>query len=148
MKVNCWVWTFRFFMTKNISKLLQDTEVFGLGWLGDGATIKWTPLLNILLLCGNAPPTVMSIVDCKSHMSDWENKDATYIMGQFQRKVNADCFFFDGATNLQTAGAILCTTYPWAMCFHGQEHVLSLFFSDLSKLKPIQVSPICFVEYF
>ncbi len=79
-------------------------------------------------------------------------KDATYIMDQFKRKVDeidvekklTDCFLFDGSSNVQTAGAILCATYPCAMCFHGGEHVLSLFFSDLSKLKPIQVSPIFF----
>ncbi len=55
-----------------------------------------------------------------------------------------DCFFFDGESNVQTAGAILCMRYPRAMCFHGGEHVLSLFFSDLSKLKSIQVSLIFF----
>ena len=140
---------------KNISKLLQDAEVFGLGWLGDGATIKRMPLLNILVLCSPAPPTVVSILDCTSDMSDGGKKDATYIMDQFRRKVDeidvdkklTDCFFFDGASNVQTAGAILCATYPRAMCFHGGEHVLSLFFSDLSKLKPIQVSPI-FLLFF
>ncbi len=68
---------------KNISKLLQDVEVFGLGWLGDGATIKRMPLLNILVLCGNVPPTVVSIVDCTSHISDGGKKDATYTMNQF-----------------------------------------------------------------
>ncbi len=60
---------------KNISKLLQDAEVFGLGWLGDGATIKCMPLLNILVLCGPAPSTVVSIVDCTLHMSDGRKKD-------------------------------------------------------------------------
>lgn len=134
---------------RNISKLLRDADVFGLGWLGDGATIKRMPLLNILVLCGENPPTVVSIVDCSTHMSDGGKKDATYIMDQFRRKVEeidvdrklTDCFFFDGASNVQTAGAILCATYPRAMCFHGGEHVLSLFFSDLSKIKPIQVRP-------
>ncbi len=32
----------------------------------------------------------------------------------------------------------LCATYPQAKCFHGGKHVLSLFFSNLSKIKPIQ----------
>ncbi len=113
-------------MIKNISKLLQDAEKFGLGWLGDGATIKLMPLLNILVLCVSAPPTVVSIVDCTSHMSDGGKKDATYIMEQFWRKVDeidfdkklTDCFFFDGASNVQTAGASLCARYPRAMCFH------------------------------
>ncbi len=73
---------------KNISKLLQDAEVFVLRWLGDGATIKRMPLLNILVLCGSAPPTVVSIIDCTTHMSDGGKKDATYIMEQFRRKVD------------------------------------------------------------
>ncbi len=67
----------------NISKLLQDAEVFGLGWFGDGATIKGMLLLNILVLCGAVSPTVVFIVDCTSHMSDGGKKDATFSMDQF-----------------------------------------------------------------
>ncbi len=134
---------------KNIFKLLQDAEVFGIRWLGDGAMIKQMPLLNVPVLCKNAPLTLVSIVDCTTHMSDGGKIYATYIMDQFQRKgdeidINrklTECLFCDGASNVQTAGAILCATYPCAMCFHGGEHVLSLFFIDLSKLNPIQVSP-------
>ncbi len=70
---------FQVMYDKNISKLLEDVEVFGLGWLGDGATIKQMPLLNILVFCENAPPRVVSNVDYTSHMSDGGNKDATYI---------------------------------------------------------------------
>ncbi len=62
--------------------------MFGLGWVGDGETMKWMPLLNILVICENAPPKVVSIVDCTSHMSDGGKKDATYIMDQVQRKVS------------------------------------------------------------
>ncbi len=40
----------------NIARLLQDAEMFGLGWLGDGATIRQMSLLNFLVLCENAPP--------------------------------------------------------------------------------------------
>ncbi len=47
-------------------------------------------------------------------------------------KALTDTFFFDGAANVQKEGQILCAHFPWAMCFHGREHVLSLFFSDLS----------------
>ncbi len=63
---------------KNISKLLQDAVVFGLGWLGDGAPIKRMPLLNILVLCGNVPLTVVSIVDCTTHLSDGKKRCNTY----------------------------------------------------------------------
>ncbi len=53
--------------------------------------------------------------------------------------VHTDSFFFDGDANLQKAGRILCANFPQAMCFHGGEHVLSLFFSDLSRLGAIKV---------
>ncbi len=68
---------------KNLAKLLQDAEMLGLGWLGDGETIKLMTLLNIIVLCANAPPPVVSIVDCTSHMSDRGKKYATCIMDQF-----------------------------------------------------------------
>ncbi len=131
-----------------MAAILKDANVFGLSWLGNGATIKQTPLLIMLLMCGNSPPTVMSIFYCTEHMSTGEKKDATFIMEQFKEKVAdfdemtqlIDCFFFDSASKVQTAGTILCATFPIAMCFHGGKHVLSLFFSNLSKLKPIQVS--------
>ncbi len=71
---------------KNIAKLLQNAEVFGLGWLGDGATIKQMPLLNIFVLCGIISPTVVSIVNCTSLMSDEGKKDAPNIMTNFERK--------------------------------------------------------------
>ncbi len=41
---------------------------------------------------------------------------------------------------MQKAGQILCAHFPQAMCFHGGKHVLSLFFSDLSRLGAIKVS--------
>ncbi len=105
------------------------------------------PLLNMMAMCGDVNPAVVSICDCTDHMSEGRKKDATYIAEMFKEKVNefdpkcrhTDVFFFDGATNVQKAGQILCQTFLRAYCFHGGEHVLSLFFSDLSKLKHIQV---------
>ncbi len=37
---------------KSITKLLQDAEVFSLGWFRGGATIKQMPLLNIHVIFG------------------------------------------------------------------------------------------------
>ncbi len=91
---------------KNISKLLQDAEVFGLGWLGDGATIKWMPFLNILVLCGSASWAVVSIIDCTTHMSDGGKKDATYIMEQFWRKVDEIDVDGKASTNIKTGPMI------------------------------------------
>ena len=50
--------------------LMKDARTFGVAWLGDGATIKRMPLLNMLALCGEEPPVVISIFDCSDHMSE------------------------------------------------------------------------------
>ncbi len=90
---------------------------------------------------------VISICDCTDHLVEGGKKDAKFIMNFFKTtvhefdlsKVYTDSFFFDGAANVQKAGQILCAHFPWAMCFHSGEHVLSLFFSDLSRLGAIKV---------
>ena len=51
-----------------------------------------------------------------------------------------DLFYFDGASNAQKAGRLLVAKYPRALCLHGGEHVISLFFADLAKMSPIRVS--------
>jgi hypothetical protein len=65
----------------------------------------------------------------------------------FQEEVNkfdptcsfTDVFFFDGASNVQKAGQILMAKFPRTFCFHGGEHVVSLFFSSIAKIAPIKV---------
>ena len=54
-------------------------------------------------------------------------------------------FFFDGASNVQKAGDLLMAKYPRTFCFHGGEHVVSLFFSSIAKIKPIKVCISVFV---
>ncbi len=61
--------------------------------------------------------------------------NAMYMPQIFQDKVNkfgiddrtTDVYFFDGASNIQKAGQILCQIFPRAHWFHGGKHVLSLF---------------------
>ena len=48
-------------------------------------------------------------------------------------------FYFDGAANVQKAGDVLMAKFPRSCCFHGGEHVVSLFFSSITKIKPIKV---------
>ena len=50
-----------------------------------------------------------------------------------------DVFYFDGASNVQKAGQILMAKFPRTFCFHGGEHVVSLFFSSIAKIKPVKV---------
>ncbi len=68
---------------KNAARTWKDAHVFGLYWLGNGATIKQTLLLNMSVMCGNFTPSVMSIFDCTEHMSADRKKDATFIMELF-----------------------------------------------------------------
>ena len=132
----------------NKTNLLKSAQVFGLGFLGDGATVKRMPLMNIIASCADTPPITISIHDCTKHMQVGGKKDASYVAGIFEDKVReydpnntlTDLFFFDGALNVQKAGKILVAKFPHSFCFHGGEHVVSLFFSSISKIKPIKVS--------
>ena len=131
----------------NKTSLLKEAQVFGLGFMGDGATIKRTPFMNILAMCGGLNPTTISIQDCTNHIQDGGRKDAPYIATLFEQKVLeydphnflTDVFFFDGASNVQKAGEILMAKFPHTSCFHGGEHVISLFFASIAKIEPIKV---------
>jgi hypothetical protein len=50
-----------------------------------------------------------------------------------------DVIYFDGASNVQKAGEILMAKFPCSFCFHGGEHVVSLFFLSIAKIKPVKV---------
>jgi hypothetical protein len=131
----------------NKGKLLAEAKVFGVTMMGDGATIHRMPLFNILAMSGSTPPLTIGIADCTKHMAAGGKKLASYIADIFQDKVEEynpnhnliDLFYFDGASNVQKAGAVLTATYPRTFCYHGGEHVVSLFFTSLSKIGPIKV---------
>lgn len=80
-------------------------------------------------------------------MAKGGKKDARYIAEIVQDKVElvdkhgqcTDIFYFDGASNVQKAGLILCQHFPRAYTLHGGEHVIALFFDDLANLVPIKV---------
>ena len=134
-------------MNANKTMLLKEAPVFGLAWIGDGATIKRMPLVNVLAMCADVPPTVIAINDCTGHMSAGGKKDAPYIAEMFEDKVTeydpdktlTDIFFFDGTSNVQKAGRILTAKYPRSTSCHGGEHVLALFFEDLAKFPVVKV---------
>ncbi len=67
---------------------MAQALMFGFSWLGDSATIQHIPLLNIMVMCGDVNPVVVSICDCTDHMSEGGKKDATYIAKMFQERVN------------------------------------------------------------
>jgi hypothetical protein len=72
---------------QNKAKLLKFAKVFGLTFLGDGTTIHWMALMNILAMPSAFPPMMISIQDCTKHMAEEGKKDASYIANLFDKKV-------------------------------------------------------------
>jgi hypothetical protein len=68
------------FQTKyndNKTNLLKGADVFRLSFLGDGATVKRMPLMNILAACADTPPIAVSIQDCTKNLQQGGMKDAS-----------------------------------------------------------------------
>ena len=61
----------------------KEAEIFGLLFLGDGATISRCPLLNILASSTNIQVAVLEIVDFHGCLADSNKKDRTFICNQF-----------------------------------------------------------------
>ena len=53
---------FESFWEANRDALLLNSSMFGLGLLGDGATIARMPFINILGMCSDTPPVVIGIM--------------------------------------------------------------------------------------
>jgi hypothetical protein len=112
---------------QNKANLLKFAKVFGLAFLGDGATIHRMALMNILAMSGAFPPMTISIQDFTKHMAEGGKKDALYIVDLFDKKVMeydplktcTNVFYFDGASNIQKAGEVLMARFPCSFCFHG-----------------------------
>ena len=75
----------------NRDALLLNSSIFGLGFLGDGATIARTPFINILGIFGDTPPVVIGIHDCKKHLIEGDKKDAPYIADMFRTQMEDLC---------------------------------------------------------
>ena len=138
---------YRSCMEKNQTQILSDAPIFGLSWLSDGATIARMPLINTLAMCSNVPPTCVAITDCSGHICEGGKKDASFIAALMEdtvlkydpEKLYTDVFYFDGASNVAKAGRVLEAKFPRSYALHGGEHVVSLFFDDLSKHKVVKV---------
>ena len=61
----------------------KEVEIFGLLFLGDGATIPRFTLLNILASAKNIPVAVLEIIDFQGHLARGNKKDATFICNIF-----------------------------------------------------------------
>ena len=61
----------------------KEAYIFGVLFLGDGATILRCPLLNILASAKNKPVSVLKIVDCRGCLARGYKKDAAFICNRF-----------------------------------------------------------------
>ena len=68
---------------RNLSMIKKEAAIFGLLFLGDGATISICTLLNILWSAKKIPVVVLEIVDCQGHLSCGNKKDASFICNRF-----------------------------------------------------------------
>ena len=133
---------------RDLEKLLIDSEIYGLSFFGDGATIHKCPLVNVFASAFNCPAVLIEIIDCTARLLEGEKKDGAFISSLFlpvmealdKLKDKADIVFFDGGSNFQLAGRILQARFPRITVVHGLEHVLSLVFEDISKISVIRVS--------
>ena len=50
------------------------------------------------------------------------------------KKGSVTQIMFDGASNVQKAGAIIAQHYPFASVEHGAEHVVSLIFEKVNAI--------------
>ena len=77
-------------------------------------------VFNVMAFNGYSYPVVVAIKDCTGHLSKDGKKDALFIANIFSGlfldfdvgKNRADIFYFDGASNVQKAGAVLEVRFP------------------------------------
>ena len=63
------------------------TNIFGLSWMSDGATISCMPLVNNLVRCADVSPTVVDIHNYTDHMATGDKKDAEYLAGVIEEEI-------------------------------------------------------------
>jgi hypothetical protein len=128
--------------------LLKEANVYGLTFFGDAATVKKSPLINILASSVHLPVGCLRIVDCSGHLEKDGRKDAVFISELFLPHINemeknvpqcTDLVIFDGASNVQKAGALLEAKFPHLTVIHGAEHVISSFYHDIFKLPQFEM---------
>ena len=68
---------------RNLILIKKESDIFGLLFIGDGATIYRIPLLNILVSGKNLPVAVLELVDFQGHLADGGKKDGTCICTKF-----------------------------------------------------------------
>lgn len=125
---------------------MVDIETFGASLASDGATIHHHPLANWLIGTVTGP-YLLKIVDCSEFMAAGGTKDGPFIANDATPIVDEigaklfDLIMFDGAGNMEVAGAILVQRMPWSLHVHGTEHVCALVFDKIAKEPEVLLDP-------
>jgi hypothetical protein len=128
-------------------KLLSDAATFGIMMLGDGATIKDIPQVNVIAASENNPSCCLDVIDCSNHMSIGGKKDAWYICKLFlpilneidPKKELIDLVAFDGTLNIQKAAKLMAEHFPRVSVIAGLEHTVSLIFGRFMNTEVLSV---------
>ena len=70
-------------MKIDLAMILKEAEIFGLLFLGYGATILIFPFLNMLASAKNIPVAVLEIVDFQGHLADGNKKYGAFLCNRF-----------------------------------------------------------------
>ena len=143
--------TFSTYYDDGKEKLLREAEVFGIAIGGDGATIDKCPLFNAIACSPSNPSMVLDVFDCSEHAAAGKKKDAAFILRTMLPKMEEidpqkkyiDLITFDGAGNVQNAAKLLAIHFPRASIGPAVEHVVSLMFDKVMRLRPI--SELCHI---
>ena len=84
----------------------------------------------------------MEIIYCRGHLADGNKKDRRFIYNKFLNNIKeidtaktlSDIVMFDGAFNVQLEGILLKVHDPKLTVLSGVEHIVSLFYNDVSKI--------------
>ena len=114
-------------MKRNLSLIKQESDIFGLSFLSNGATISRIPLLNILVSGKNLLVAVLELVDCQGQLEDGGEKDVICICTRFTDNVRntnphksiIHVVIFDGASNVHLAGKLLKIHCPKVSIMRG-----------------------------
>jgi hypothetical protein len=129
-------------------EFFMDSDIFGVAFFGDGATIHKCPLVNVFASSFHVPAMIRSIVECIKRLLEGEAKDGSFISSLFlpvlkacdNLKNKTDIVFYGGGSNFQLAGRIMQAGYPRITVVHGLEHVLSLVFEAIAQIPVVAVS--------
>ena len=122
---------------------MNGADIYGLHFQGDGAKIKYTPLLNILTVGFHLTVSVQKIVDCKGHITGSHNKDANCFEESFFDPMN-DLHLWKKTVAYISSMEPVCTetqnktfkvVYPMLSFIVGAEHTFHNVFKGWESIE-------------